>query len=68
MIVMEYLAGGELFDKIAADDELLESDCCSYIRQICQVGNYCGSIRGLVRINHLSSRIQIAGFGVPSRP
>ena len=42
MMVMEHLAGGELFDKIAAVDELLESDCCSYIRQICQVGNDCG--------------------------
>ena len=50
MIVMEYLAGGELFDKIAAVDELLESDCCSYIRQICQVGNECGRMRGLVRM------------------
>ena len=37
IIVTEYLDGGELFDKIVDEDELLESDCCYYIRQVCQV-------------------------------
>ena len=37
VIVMEHLKGGELFEKIVADEELLEADCCFYIRQVCQV-------------------------------
>ena len=64
--MMEYLSGGELFDKIAADDELLESDCCSYIRQICQVGNYCK--RFCEKEDNLTSNTHIAGFRVPSPP
>ena len=33
---MEYLDGGELFERIVDDEnELLESDCCFYLRQIC---------------------------------
>ena len=37
IIVTEYLEGGELFEKIVEEGELLESDCCFYIRQVCQV-------------------------------
>ena len=32
---MEYLDGGELFERVAADDfNLTESDCCLFMRQI----------------------------------
>ena len=35
ILVMEYLDGGELFERVAADDfNLTESDCCLFMRQI----------------------------------
>ena len=38
ILVMEYLEGGELFERIVDEEnELLESDCCFYLRQICKV-------------------------------
>ena len=40
ILVMEYLDGGELFERVADDDfNLTESDCCLFMRQICR---YCG--------------------------
>ena len=37
-MVLEYLEGGELFERIVDEEnELLESDCCFYLRQICKV-------------------------------
>ena len=34
---MEYLEGGELFERIVDDeDELLECDCAFYLRQVCK--------------------------------
>ena len=37
ILVMEYLEGGELFERIVDEEnELLESDCCFYLRQICK--------------------------------
>ena len=39
IIVTELLEGGELFQKIVDNDneDLLEKDCCLYMRQVCQV-------------------------------
>ena len=39
IIVTELLEGGELFQKIVDHDneDLLEKDCCLYMRQVCQV-------------------------------
>ena len=38
ILVLEYLEGGELFERIVDEEnELLESDCCFYLRQICGV-------------------------------
>ena len=38
ILVLEYLEGGELFERIVDEEnELLESDCCFYLRQICKV-------------------------------
>ena len=35
ILVTEYLDGGELFDRIVDEEfELLESDCCFFVRQI----------------------------------
>ena len=37
---MEYIGGGELFEKVVADDfTLTERDCTLFMRQICQVGH-----------------------------
>jgi serine/threonine protein kinase len=36
ILVTEYLCGGELFERIVGDTELLESDCCFFVRQICR--------------------------------
>ena len=37
ILVTEYLDGGELFDRIVDDKiEVLESDCCNFMKQICK--------------------------------
>ena len=37
IVIMEYLDGGELFERIVDDEFILkENDCCQFIRQICQ--------------------------------
>ena len=34
---MEYLDGGELFERVAGEDfNLTESDCCQFMKQICR--------------------------------
>ena len=41
ILVTEYLEGGELFDRIVDETfELLESDCCFFIRQVCKGLDY----------------------------
>jgi len=41
ILVMEYLDGGELFERVATDDfNLTESDCCLFIRQLCRGVDY----------------------------
>ncbi|KAK3082773.1 hypothetical protein FSP39_005075 [Pinctada imbricata] len=41
ILVMEYVAGGELFDRVADEDlELTERDCVHFVRQICNGVQY----------------------------
>ena len=41
IFIMEYLEGGELFEKVADEDFMLtESICCHFLRQICQGVEY----------------------------
>ena len=41
ILIMEYLDGGELFERVADDDfNLTESDCCLFMRQICRGVQY----------------------------
>jgi len=41
ILVMEYLDGGELFERVADDKfNLTESDCCLFMRQICRGVQY----------------------------
>ena len=36
IVIMEYLGGGELFEKVSDEDfTLTEADCCVFLRQIC---------------------------------
>ena len=37
ILIMEYLDGGELFERVAGEDfNLTESDCCQFMKQICR--------------------------------
>ena len=56
VIVMEHLKGGELFEKIVADEELLEADCCFYMRQVCQV---CWRGCGIFGTNFANSNFRV---------
>ncbi|XP_050702039.1 myosin light chain kinase, smooth muscle-like isoform X1 [Eriocheir sinensis] len=41
IMVMEYISGGELFERVVADDfALTERDCILFVRQICDGVNY----------------------------
>ena len=41
ILIMEYLDGGELFERVADEDfNLTESDCCLFMRQICRGVQY----------------------------
>ena len=41
IMVMEYIGGGELFEKVVADDfTLTERDCVLFMRQICEAVGY----------------------------
>lgn len=41
ILIMEYICGGELFERIIADDFVLtEDDCILFMRQICEGVNY----------------------------
>jgi len=48
---MEYLDGGELFERVATEDfTLTESDCCLFLRQICRGVQYLHS-RNIVHLD-----------------
>jgi serine/threonine protein kinase len=48
---MEYLDGGELFERVANEDfTLTESDCCLFLRQICRGVQYLHS-RNIVHLD-----------------
>jgi myosin-light-chain kinase len=50
-LVMEYLDGGELFERVATEDfTLTESDCCLFLRQICRGVQYLHS-RNIVHLD-----------------
>jgi len=41
ILIMEYLDGGELFERVAGEDfNLTESDCCQFMKQICRGVSY----------------------------
>ena len=45
IFIMEYLDGGELFEKVADEEfALTEADCCTFLKQICRGVEYLHSI------------------------
>ena len=59
ILVMEYLDGGELFERVAADDfNLTESDCCLFMRQICRGVQYLHNHN----IVHLDLKVNVPGL------
>ena len=45
IFIMEYLDGGELFEKVADEEfSLTEADCCSFLKQICRGVEYLHSL------------------------
>jgi len=73
VIIMELLEGGELFDRIVDEDqELTESDCGNYIRQVCLGLQYLHSLNivhldikpeNIILENRNSRNIKIIDFG-----
>ena len=60
ILVTEYLAGGELFERVVDEDfDLTESHCVLFVRQICQ---------GVDRHSIAFSRYKFSPGGVPARP
>ena len=58
ILVTEYLAGGELFERVVDEDfDLTESHCVLFVRQICQ---------GVAR--HSNRLSKFSPGGVPARP
>jgi len=66
------LKGGELFEKIVDNDDLLESDCCLYMRQVCQGLEYLQRLNilhldikpeNIVLMEQNSKKIKIIDFG-----
>ncbi|XP_062571039.1 myosin light chain kinase, smooth muscle-like isoform X2 [Saccostrea cucullata] len=77
VLVMEYVSGGELFDRVADEDlELTECDCVHFMRQICQGLQYMHlkSIlhldlkpENILCINKDNNLIKIIDFGLARR-
>uniref|UniRef100_A0A1B0CWT0 Muscle M-line assembly protein unc-89 n=1 Tax=Lutzomyia longipalpis TaxID=7200 RepID=A0A1B0CWT0_LUTLO len=60
IMVMEYITGGELFERVVADDfTLTERDCILFLRQICEGVNYMHQKN--------SHQIKIIDFGLAQR-
>ena len=64
IMIMEYLAGGELFDKVADEDYVLtESDCSAFLKQICLGVEYLHS----QYVVHLDIKVSTNLLGDPER-
>ncbi|KAJ6643194.1 Myosin light chain kinase, smooth muscle [Pseudolycoriella hygida] len=77
IMVMEYITGGELFERVVADDfTLTERDCILFIRQICEGVDYMHN-KSVVHLdlkpenimchNRTSHQIKIIDFGLAQR-
>ncbi|XP_037955655.1 myosin light chain kinase, smooth muscle-like [Teleopsis dalmanni] len=77
VMVMEYITGGELFERVVADDfTLTELDCILFLRQICEGVDYMHS-QSIVHLDlkpenimchtRTSHQIKIIDFGLAQR-
>lgn len=74
ILVMEYIGGGELFERVIDDDfELTERDCIQFMRQICDAVHYMHSRNilhldlkpeNILCIKNESNKIKIIDFGL----
>ncbi|XP_023322936.1 myosin light chain kinase, smooth muscle isoform X2 [Eurytemora carolleeae] len=64
IIVLEYLEGRELFERVASDSfHLTETDCCLFLRQICRGAEYLHS-RNILHLDLKEGcSIKIVDFG-----
>ncbi|KAL4216907.1 hypothetical protein ACF0H5_023367 [Mactra antiquata] len=74
ILIMEYIGGGELFERVIDDDfELTERDCIQFMRQICDAVNYMHGRNilhldlkpeNILCIKNESNKIKIIDFGL----
>ena len=65
IMITEYLEGGELFERVVEEDyQLVESDCCHFIKQICKGMEYLHS----QHIVHLDIKVSVFIVSTFSRP
>ncbi|XP_052235177.1 myosin light chain kinase, smooth muscle-like isoform X3 [Dreissena polymorpha] len=74
ILVMEYIGGGELFERLTDDDfDLLERDCIQFMRQICDAVHYMHTRNilhldlkpeNILCIKNESNKIKIIDFGL----
>lgn len=61
VVITEYLEGGELFEKVVEDD-LIESECCDYISQVCKGLKYLHS-KNIVHLDIKPENIVLTSKG-----
>ncbi|XP_038216457.1 uncharacterized protein LOC119835604 isoform X2 [Zerene cesonia] len=73
VLVMDYLWGGELFDRLVDEDHIIELDVIIYVRQICEGLHYIHRQKiahldmkpeNIICVNPNSRLIKIADFGL----
>nr|XP_027209309.1 myosin light chain kinase, smooth muscle-like isoform X3 [Penaeus vannamei] len=77
IMVMEYISGGELFERVVADDfNLTERDCILFVRQICEGVQYMHSTNivhldlkpeNILCVRRTSHQIKLIDFGLARR-
>lgn len=77
IMVMEYITGGELFERVVADDfDLTERDCILFVRQICEGVNYMHKNlivhldlkpENILCVTRTSHQIKLIDFGLARR-
>ncbi|XP_060809710.1 titin [Amyelois transitella] len=73
VFVMDFLWGGELFDRIVEEEHIKESDVVPYVRQICEALQYLHRLKiahldlkpeNIICLSPNSTQIKIVDFGI----